>query len=722
MTEKSDRACRSPHTLSSLSDGQHRFSVIGLDSANNESQPITYVWLIDTNKPTVRITSHPENSPDNRKASFAFQANDTGSTIKSLECRIDSNSFDACQGNISYTNLSPGKHDFFVRATDEAGNFSSATYTWYIGATNVSGCKANEADIDISDTRNAYPTPILSKKGNHWHYMAWVWREFGGVQTNHTLSVIRSKDLKNWYNTCGEKITLPISSSSKTVLDPLPKNSGLGNNVKIGFDLQGNPIVSYHKFKTMNGKKTTNIYNAHFINNRWSIHQMTNWTVARELSGGGSLPRSNTSISFSDVKISPNGKMYQTLRRADSDNTGTPERGEWILEYVNSQLRVTNQRLSPSKDTGDPFENLNRGPLPQDAKTAENSNFDDTPFHIKRVWASYDPEWIQLRGDWNNDGDINSGLFNRNLSRFYLYTDDGSNFVASFQFGSKERYYWPLIGSWGTNGQSSIGLWLPLENKSYIKRQPGGGHADFKRIAENLPSEVTDSPLIWYQRKPNITHFIKYDVMPGNRDRSYNCDGTPRTDRQMPNSSCWNLFHTKLYLYEYDMENRQWEKTFIDNVWGGAKARFALKVFKNLTIIAYYDTNRKIKIALRQGNSSWEKSVVDSTIIFDGWDAHNYLIVEVDLQNNIHVTGNMHADAMKYWISNGLNINSFTRQALQQNPDRSTYPHFFRGPKGEFLFRFRVGSSSNGLWRILQYNEFTETWTPFINSYLFHNH
>ena len=715
------QACSNPHTLSGLSSGQHSFSVVGLDSANKESQPITYVWLIDTSKPIVKITSHPENSSNNRNASFAFQANDTGSTIKSLECRIDNNSFSACQGTISYTNLSTGKHDFFVRATDEVGNFSSATYTWYIGETNMVGCKTSEADIDRSDTRNAYPTPILSKKGNNWYYMAWVWRETGGVQTNHTLSIVRSKDLKHWYNTCGERINLPISSNSKTVLDQLPQNSGLGNNVKIGFDLQVNPIVSYHKFTTMNGKKTTQIYNAHFINNKWSIHRMTDWTVARELSGGGSLPRSNNTASFSAVKIAPNGKMYQGLLRADSDNTGTPERGTWILEYVNDQLRVTSQKLSPSRDTGDPFENLNRGSLPPDAVTAENSNFNGL-FRSKRVWASYDPGWIQLRGDWNNDGNTNPGLFNRNLSKFYLYTDNGSDFVVPFQFGSKEKYYWPLVGSWGIHGQSSIGLWSPSANKYYIKRQLSGGPAD-QVITGTPPSGVTDSPLLWHQRKPNITHFIKYDVMPGNRDHGYNCDGTPRTDRQMPEpSSCWNLFHTKLYLYEYDVENGQWEKTFIDNTWGGAKVRFFLKVFKNLTIITYYDINRKIKIALRQGNSSWRKSVIDSTITFDGWDAHNTLVVEVDLKNNIHVTGNMHADAMKYWISNGLDINSFTRQALQQSPDRSTYPTFFRGPKGEFLFRFRVGSSTNGLWRILQYNEFTETWTPFIGSYLFHNH
>ena len=700
----------------------------------------------DNIPPTVKITTKPENSPNNTSASFTFQAQDSGSGMEEMECHLGNDPFVTCPGSKSYTNLSTGQHDFYVHAKDRAGNFSPVkAHTWYIGVSDVLGCKTVDSDNFTTvpavtgypnGTRNAYPTKILKGKNGDWYYMAWVWRERTGVQTNHSLSVIRSKNLRTWSNTCGEEITLPISTNSKTVLDPLPQESGLGNNVKLSFDHNGNPIVSYHKFTTLNGKKTTQIYNAYFINNKWIIHQMTEWTVLRELSGGGALPRSDEGVGFSEVQTAQNGIMYQRLQAWSSDNRsiGSPASGTWILEYLNNKLQVTNRRFSYS-NTGDDFQSIRRKQLPGSALNAEVRNFEnfETTFRSKRIWASYDLDWIHLYGDWDNDGNTDSGLFDRRLSIFYLYdVSNRSNFTAPFQFGNESQSFWPLVGTWGNNNSTSIGLWSPSEKVSYLKRQPSNGPPD-QTIQGSLPSNVTDSPLIWHNSRPNLTHFIKYDVLPGNRDLGYNCDGTKRTDQQMPTpSSCWNRFHTKLYLYEYDVENSSWkEPTFIDDAWGGAKVRFFLKVFKNIKIIVYYDVNRNIKVALKQGNSGWQKRVIDTDITFDGWDAHNYLIAEIDLNNDIHITGNMHADSMKYWISNGLNLNTFTKQNLQPDPGgtsyphpdpgRTTYPSIFRGPQGKFLFRFRIGSSTNGKWKIMEYNESTKSWSSLSHHYLLDN-
>lgn len=746
VDSEAKQPCASPHNLRNLSDGQHRLIVIGLDSTGNYLTSSSYLWTIDQSPPTITINSQPENSPNDTSASFTFQAKDSGSGVEKIECRLDNNpSFTTCPGSKSYTNLSTGQHDFYVRAKDLAGNFSPVkTYTWYIGVSDVLGCKtvdptnltSTPTNTYPKGTRNAYPTKILKGKNGSFYYLAWVWRETGGVQTNHSLSVIRSKNLRTWSNTCGESITLPIATSSKTVLDPLPQESGLGNNVQLGFDLNGNPIVSYHKFTTLNGKKTTQIYNAHFINNKWTIHQMTEWTVLKELSGGGSLPRSDDGVSFSRVQIAPTGNIYQVLRAWSSDNSsiGSPASGTWILEYSNNRLQVTNRKFS-YRNTGDDFQSISRKQLPQSALEAENRNFEnfETTFNVKKVWASYNSDWVHLYGDWDNDGNTDSGLFDRRLSIFYLYdVSDGSNFINPFQFGNKSKYFWPLVGTWGNNNTTSIGLWSPSEGVSYIKRQPSSGPAD-QTIQGSLPSGLTDSPLIWHSRRPDLTHFIKYDVLPGNRDLGYNCDGTKRTDDQMPTpSSCWNRFHTKLYLYEYDVENNDWKTpTLIDSAWGGAKASFFLKIFKDIKIIVYYDINRKIKVAFKKKNSDWQKQIVDTSITFDGWDGHNHLAAEIDLNNNIHITGNMHADSMKYWISNGLNLNTFTRQNIQPapggttypqpDPGKITYPSIFRGPLGKLFFLFRIGGSGNGKWKIIEYNESTKSWSSFSRDDLFDN-
>ncbi len=126
------QTCRNPHTLTGLSSGQHSFSVVGFDSANNTSLPITYTWIIDRIVPTVRITSHPKNFTKSRNAFFHFTAQDSQSGVRGTECRLDGGAFETCQGLKSYINLPEGEHRFSIRAQDRAGNFSFKTVSWSI--------------------------------------------------------------------------------------------------------------------------------------------------------------------------------------------------------------------------------------------------------------------------------------------------------------------------------------------------------------------------------------------------------------------------------------------------------------------------------------------------------------------------------------------------------------------------------------------------------------
>ncbi len=723
--------CSSPKLLNNLSEGNHSFSIKAVNQAGGTSDVISHQWTVDTRRPTLRITSHPEETTGYSSASFTFQAGDTGSGLREVQCKVDREPYRQCYNPISLNHLSEGVHTIMIRGGDKAGNSSSvASYQWNVDLSifgSQPGCLNRHSSIESSDTKNAYPTQILSGKGSHWYYVAWVWRNYSGAENNHSLSVMRSRDLINWFNTCGESLSMPISSSSKTVLDPLPTRSGLGNNIKLGFDSSGNPIITYHKYRTIDGRNTTQIYNAYFINNKWEIHQMTDWTLLYDYSGGGSLPgnaKSDSKFGMSDVKVTPDGRMYQGLRRSSDNNSngssGYPEPGTWFLNYTGGRLRVTEK---VTKDESghyshiDTFQSFKRKSVPNTALTSENSSFNGK-FRSKRVWASYDSRWIYVNGDWDNDGSNEPGLFDRNWSKFYLYMNNGSRFGTPLQFGNISEYFWPLVGDWGDGGSTSIGLWSPSQEKSYLKEQLTSGPAD--QVLNNLPPDMTDSPLVWHEHRPDLLYFIKYDVMPGNRDRGYNCDGTKREDREIPESpGCLEKFHTKLYLYEYDVTNERWGREFIDDAWGGAKVRFGLRVLKNIKIIVYYDTDRRIKVALKKENLPWEKQVIDSNMYFDGWDAHNYLSAYVDIKSNIHITGNMHADEMKYWVSNGLSLTSFSRQSLEQDPKRVTYPKFVRNHRGTLLFLFRVGGSGNGYWRIIRYNEFTGTWSTYHNDKLF---
>ncbi len=129
--------CTSPHVLNGLTEQPHKFSVIGIDSAGNPSQPIVYNWLVDLTKPKVQITTKPAPVTKLSDATLGFTATDVnGSGIAKIECSLDNGAFEVCEVKKDYTNLSESTHKFSVRATDQAGNVSdTVSYSWRVDKT-----------------------------------------------------------------------------------------------------------------------------------------------------------------------------------------------------------------------------------------------------------------------------------------------------------------------------------------------------------------------------------------------------------------------------------------------------------------------------------------------------------------------------------------------------------------------------------------------------------
>jgi hypothetical protein len=126
-------ACASPVHLAGLAAGSHTFSVRAADKAGNVGQPASVGWTYtppDTTPPQVTITSGPSGTATDTSASFAFSADEAGSTF---QCSLDGAAFGACTSPAAYSGLKPGSHSFSVRATDKAGNTSEpATRAWTI--------------------------------------------------------------------------------------------------------------------------------------------------------------------------------------------------------------------------------------------------------------------------------------------------------------------------------------------------------------------------------------------------------------------------------------------------------------------------------------------------------------------------------------------------------------------------------------------------------------
>ncbi len=140
--------------------------------------------------------------------------------------------------------------------------------------------------IDGQGQRNAYLNGPMAGPDGFWH-LAWVWRMTPDCATNHYPCYARSRDLKCWEKSDGTPLKLPMTFETAEVVDPVPQGGGIINgNVRLGFDLEQRPIVSYHKY---DADGNTQIYNARWEEGAWVAHKASDWDYRWEFSGGGTI-------------------------------------------------------------------------------------------------------------------------------------------------------------------------------------------------------------------------------------------------------------------------------------------------------------------------------------------------------------------------------------------------------------------------------------------------
>ncbi len=133
---------------------------------------------------------------------------------------------------------------------------------------------------------SAYPTDPLRGPDGRLH-MAWVWRRTSEAQTTFQVSYARSRDLVHWEDAAGKPLQLPLRPGPMGVVDNVPERAGLANQVVLGFDAEGRPIVSYLKF---DAKGATQLYNARpTAAGSWQIVQTSDWQDRWEFEGRGTI-------------------------------------------------------------------------------------------------------------------------------------------------------------------------------------------------------------------------------------------------------------------------------------------------------------------------------------------------------------------------------------------------------------------------------------------------
>lgn len=134
----------------------------------------------------------------------------------------------------------------------------------------------------------------------------------------------------------------------------------------------------------------------------------------------------------------------------------------------------------------------------------------------------------------------------------------------------------------------------------------------------------------------------------------------------------------------------------------------------------YWDANLEPRIAVKRPEvGTWDTfslaSAAGSTLLpLKSIDSHRNMVVAVDGDGYIHVSGNHHVDPLQYIRSaNPYDVSSWVSPGMTgTNEDKVTYPQFVRLASGDLLFFWRNGDGSgDGDHFINRYTKATKTWS-----------
>ena len=114
--------CDDKNDIGPLTDGPHRLTVWGLDTALNRSAPTTYRFAIDTIPPGLVLSGTPEDGAvtADRTTAFDVWQSEPGDVL----CSLDAGDFVPCRSPVEYEGLADGAHTLQLYVRDRAGNVS----------------------------------------------------------------------------------------------------------------------------------------------------------------------------------------------------------------------------------------------------------------------------------------------------------------------------------------------------------------------------------------------------------------------------------------------------------------------------------------------------------------------------------------------------------------------------------------------------------------------
>jgi hypothetical protein len=165
-------------SLSGLSDGNHTVDLIAIDSYGNKSNPQTFSWVKDTIAPVITLSSAPVVSGGVATTSIIFghTNSEAGTVSYTLINLADGSAF-------SPTGLSAGTYGVGVIATDQAGNTSSAQFTFGVSSNVFSGNISGTGSV-IAGTAQGAASEVIGQNWGGWRASlsgTWTGPHTGGL-------------------------------------------------------------------------------------------------------------------------------------------------------------------------------------------------------------------------------------------------------------------------------------------------------------------------------------------------------------------------------------------------------------------------------------------------------------------------------------------------------------------------------------------------------------
>jgi predicted secreted protein len=148
----------SGYTAASLGDGSHTFYVKATNPAGQVDQtPASRAFTVDTQAPSASIGSGPSGPTKDPRPTFGFSSTDGSATFT---CSIDTGtaSYGSCSGAATHqpaSNLADGSYSFRVKATDPAGNSTTATRSFSVDSHLDTAAPQLEESGKLVDTSHA---------------------------------------------------------------------------------------------------------------------------------------------------------------------------------------------------------------------------------------------------------------------------------------------------------------------------------------------------------------------------------------------------------------------------------------------------------------------------------------------------------------------------------------------------------------------------------------